>query len=151
MIPNLQKSQIPNNMSPPTKTIGTRQERDYIERSAVRLILRNASDQIAIIFASKGQYYKLPGDGIEGSVDKRCVATTEEWRFHLHQISYCYEAKVVEDTGRVELTEGVEEGLKHEWCDVGEAMSKLRGAEPTSELGRFIQERDVFFLEQIAK
>jgi hypothetical protein len=85
-------------------------------------------------------------------VDKKCVATTEEWRFDLHQISYCYEAKVLEDTGNVELTEEeAEEGLKHEWCDVGEAVGKLRGAQPTSEMGRFIQERDVFFLEQIAK
>jgi 8-oxo-dGTP pyrophosphatase MutT (NUDIX family) len=159
-------------MTPPSKTIGVREQQDYTEQIAVSLILRNSSDHIAIIFASKGQYYKLPGGGIEGSeghipaaerealeetgckvsVDKKCVATTEEWRFDLHQISYCYEARVVEDTGKLELTEEeVEEGLKHEWSDIGEALGKLRAAQPNSEFGRYIQERDVFFLEQIAK
>jgi 8-oxo-dGTP pyrophosphatase MutT (NUDIX family) len=156
--------------STPTKIIGVKGQHEYVDRVAVRLLLRNTtSGEIAIIWVEKGQYFKLPGGGVEGDEDhvlaaereameetgctvrvrQECVATAEEWRNDLHQISHCYEAQLVQDTGNVQMTdEEIQEGLKHQWCSVDEALRKFRSSAPTSELGRFIKERDTFFLEQ---
>lgn len=57
----------------------------------------------------------LEETGCKVSVDNTAFfAQSEEWRNDLHQISFCYSARLVEDTGRPELTD-VEssEGLSH--------------------------------------
>ncbi len=76
------------------------------------------------------------------------VGVTEEWRGGLHQWSYCYRGFLIDETeGKVELTEEeVEDGLGHEWIAVGEVLAVMGGVEPRSELGRFIQERDLFLM-----
>jgi ADP-ribose pyrophosphatase YjhB (NUDIX family) len=110
-------------------------------------------------------YYKLPGGGVEGDEDHAraverevfeetgahvavqgpCFATVEEYRGSLHQLSHCYHAVVLDETGRPELTEDeVADGLCHEWVPMGEALEIMAAVEPTSELGRFIKERDIF-------
>jgi len=76
----------------------------------------------------------------------------EEWRNDLHQHSSCYVARLLEDTGAPELTELERaEGLRHEWLGVGEAIEVMEESRPTSELGRFIRERDLFFVREFAK
>jgi len=153
---------------PAPKVIGTKNDIPYQERQAVRLVISKEKSKIIIIHAQKENYYKLPGGGIETDedhrvagereameetgckvdIDARCMATTEEWRNDLHQISYCYRAKMMEDTGVPELTEEeVADGLRHEWVEVEEAMRKMKECKPTSELGRFIKERDMYFVE----
>lgn len=49
----------------------------------------------------------------------------------------------MDNSGKPDLT-GQEIGdvLVFEWVDVGEAVERMKTVEPTSELGRFIQERD---------
>ena len=120
--------------------------------------------------ASKDNYYKLPGGGVEDGEDhikaterevkeetgcsveidgtRGVVGGTEEWRGGLHQWSFCYRGVVVDGAGgRVELTEEeVEDGLGHEWIGVGEVVAVMAGVRPTSELGRFIRERDLFLV-----
>lgn len=91
----------------------------------------------------------LEETGCKVSVDNTAFfAQSEEWRNDLHQISFCYSARLVEDTGRPELTD-VEssEGLSHSWVPVDRAISTIRNVQPTSELGNFIQERDLFFIK----
>jgi 8-oxo-dGTP diphosphatase len=150
------------------KTIGVKKDIAYVNRLAVRIIVKNERDEIIIIFAEKGNYYKLPGGGIKADEDHRfagereameetgckvaidgdCMAMTEEWRNDLHQISYCYRAHLVEDTGIPELTEDeVVDGLKHEWTSVEAAIEKMKGCQPTSELGEYIKERDLYFVK----
>ncbi|KAK6502689.1 hypothetical protein TWF506_003266 [Arthrobotrys conoides] len=154
----------------PSKTIGTQSnEINYQDRHAVRVIVqREANDNIIIIHVKKGNYYKLPGGGVEGdedyqlaaerevleetgckaSIDTKCIGVVEEWRNDLHQTSYCYIGNVTDDSGRPELTEDeVLDGLEHEWAPVQDALQKLKGIKPTSELGIYIQERDTFLLE----
>ncbi|KAE8440338.1 hypothetical protein EG329_008563 [Mollisiaceae sp. DMI_Dod_QoI] len=143
----------------------------YVERSAVRAILHNPlAHQIALIHVAKGNYFKLPGGGVEADEDHtvaiareifeetgckaaididKCFAKSEEWRNDLHQISFCYVAKLVEDTGNPELTElEASEGLSHRWVSVDEAIEAMKSSQPTSELGNFIKERDLFFVEK---
>lgn len=154
------------------RTIGIKTKGiQYVDRHAVRIITKNDNDEIVIIHAKKGNYYKLPGGGVEEGEDHRiaaereameetgckvtldtdCFAVTEEWRNDLHQISYCYAARLVEDTGAIELTEDeLVDGLQHEWVSIPAAIEKMKASQPTSELGRFIRERDLYFVEKYA-
>jgi len=127
----------------PRKVIGAKEDRGYVERVAVRIVLHNEANEVVIVWAEKGNYFKLPGGGVEDSehhllavereameetgckvrVRKDCIAVSEEWRNELHQLSYCYEARLVENTGAVQLTEDeIADGLKHQWCSYKEAM-----------------------------
>jgi 8-oxo-dGTP diphosphatase len=154
------------------KTLGSRNESvAYVERKAVRLLISNDQNQIILIHVKKGRYYKLPGGGIEHDEDHALAGerealeetgckvaageyldATEEWRNDLHQISYCYIAKLVEDTGVLGLTDlEIGEGLKHQWVDVKEGLELMKGCIPTSELGQFIKERDIYFVEKYLK
>ena len=169
----------------PSKTIGLKSPTTtYTNRHAVRTIISNPNNdnKIILIHVQKGNYYKLPGEGIEmddpnhhlaaereameetgckvkiatatttttndNNSEYDYIATVEEWRNDLHQMSYCYEAELVEDTGKVALTdEEKAEGLQREWVSIEEALDRMRRVQPTSELGDFIKERDLFFLE----
>ncbi len=153
------------------KVIGVKEDRQYTERESVRTIIMNVAGEIAILYANKEDYYKLPGGGIEAGenhqeagtreameeigcrvkMSKRCLTITEEWTLHLHQISYCYVAHVLEDTGATALTEEeVEDGLEHRWVHVDEAINLMKKAKPTSVFGLSVKERDLFFVEKFA-
>jgi len=153
------------------KVIGVKEGRTYTDRQAVRAIIMNVHGDIAIIHAKKEDYFKLPGGGIEEGenhqvagtrealeeigcrvkMSKRCLAIVEEWRNDLHQISYCYVAHVLEDTGATALTEEeIGDGLEHRWVHLDAAIKLMKEAEPTSTLGLSIKERDLFFVEKFA-
>jgi len=161
--------------SPPlSKVIGEKQaEVSYTNRLAIRAILfHDANSQIALIYIAKRNYFKLPGGGIEADEDHelavdresleetgckisldgmRLLATSEEWRDDLHQTSFCYVASLKEDTGNPKLTTlEASEGLTHRWVSLPDALEKMRKMEPTTELGRYIKKRDLFFMESFA-
>ncbi|KAK2597395.1 hypothetical protein QQS21_006019 [Conoideocrella luteorostrata] len=159
------------NISVPPKVIGTKQpDVSYIDRFAVRVVVQNNAGEVSIIHVKTGNYYKLPGGGVElnenhsdaarGEVQEEigatitmrsggCFATTEEFRNDLHQISYCYCADVLDATGKPQLTaEEVVDGLSHSWMPLEKALEVMAAVEPTSELGRYIRERDVFLLQE---
>lgn len=161
-----------NTLPPITKTIGIKQDIIYRERDSVRLIILNHLNQMAIIYASHEKYYELPGGGIKRgedhlqasrrealeeigcivTVSPSCLAVVEEWRVSrnaVHQISYCYEGKVVEDTGSTSLTEREkEDGLSHLWVDLGKVVELIRGAKPTTPFGLSVRERDLWLVEK---
>ena len=132
-----------------------------------------ASDgRIVVIKARNGNYYKLPGGGVEDGEDHQkaaerevfeetgsrvsvqggCFATVEEFRNDLHQISYCYRASLLDESGNPELTEEeLADGLAHEWVSAGKALEIMSAVEPTSELGRYIKERDMFLVAEALK
>lgn len=160
-----------NHPQPDTTVIGVKEDRQYTERRAVRAVVLNLHGDIAIIHARKEDYYKLPGGGIEEGEDhqtagarealeeigcrvklsKKCLAMVEEWRNDLHQLSYCYVAHVLEDTGKTSLTEEeLADGLEHEWVHVDTAIRRMKAANPTSKLGLSIKERDIFFVEKFS-
>jgi 8-oxo-dGTP diphosphatase len=160
---------------PHPKVIGTRNpDIHYTDRYAVRIVTLNSSAEIAIIYVKKGNYYKLPGGGVEADEDhleaaKRevqeetgavvslrndvaCFATTEEFRKDLHQISYCYFADALDTTGKPSLTEDeLVDGLSHEWMPIQKGIEIMAAVQPTSELGRFIKERDSYLLSEALK
>ena len=76
-------------------------------------------------------------------------AVVEEWRDDLHQLSYCYRAKLIDKTGRPELTDDeVLDGLTHEWIQVPDAINHRSACEPLSDLGHYIEERDLFVVNK---
>ncbi|OBT40974.1 hypothetical protein VE00_09491 [Pseudogymnoascus sp. WSF 3629] len=125
---------------PTPKVIGTkRPEISYKKRSAARVIAFNAAGEVAVVYAKREEYYKLPGaasipEETGGIVKIRnnlgCVATTEEYRNDLHQMSYCYVADVVDDSESPSLTEDeVSAGLGHLWLSVDKAKTRMAEAE----------------------
>lgn len=168
-------------------TLGTpAKDITYDARTAVRcLIIKDGQiciihvdkgeldDQISISHSSDlailGNYYKLPGGGVdpedsndttacqrealeetgcEVAVNPELVAQTTEYRGTLHQVSHAYICTVHKDTGKLDLTDlEMSEGLSHSWFAIEEALHKMRTIEPTSELGESIKKRDVFLLE----
>ena len=62
-----------------SKVIGSKQANiNYTDRHAVRTIVPSADkSKIALIFVQKGQYYKLPGGGIELDEDHGIAAERE--------------------------------------------------------------------------
>jgi 8-oxo-dGTP pyrophosphatase MutT (NUDIX family) len=159
---------------PAPKVIGTEKaDVSYTDRQAVRVVAFNPDGEVAIIYAKRDNYYKLPGGGIEpdedhataakrefqeetgGAIELRssnCIATTKEFRFHLRQVSYCYVADLVDDTGEPNLSdEEIEDGLGHLWVSVEEAKRLMAAAVPTSEFGRFVKERDIYLLDEATK
>jgi 8-oxo-dGTP diphosphatase len=167
-------SATPSNQFPVAKVIGIKNpELTYTDRYSVRVVAVQESGKIALIHVKDGDYYKLPGGGMEKDEDHSktalreaqeetgaiisirdgvCIATTEEFRFHLHQISYVYVADVVDASGKPELTEEeLIDGFTHEWVTPLEALEKMRGVQPTSEFGRFVKERDIYLLSEVLK
>jgi len=159
---------------PRPQIIGTKEPTTaYKERSAVRVITFNSVGEIAIIFAERDNYYKLPGGGIDPGEDHEvaaqremqeetgcliklradgCIATTEEFRNDLHQISYCYCADLVDAAGNPTLTEDeVQDKLKHLWVLVDEAKQLMATVEPKTMLGQYIKERDIYLLDVATK
>jgi len=60
--------------------------------------------------------------------------------------------EVFEDTGVTYLTElEASKGSKHEWIGLNQAITKIEDSVPTSESGRSIKERDLFFLTEYRK
>ncbi|PKS11917.1 hypothetical protein jhhlp_001212 [Lomentospora prolificans] len=163
-------AKVSNSSTIPFKLLGTKSSTvEYKERTAVRVVVKDADNQVVILKVQNGNYYKLPGGGVEPdesliqaaerevaeetgcrvSVESECIAMTEEYRFGLHQLSYCYRARLLDRTGKPALTqEEIEDGFSHEWISVEEVLRLMNTAEPTSELGQCIMERDLFLLTE---
>ncbi|KAL7785571.1 tyrosine phosphatase family domain-containing protein [Trichoderma ceciliae] len=157
-----------HNNVPNHKIIGTRQpDKSYSDRKSARVVALRPSGEVAIIHVKVGNYYKLPGGGIEAdeshsdaalrevkeetgavvALRDGCFATTEEFRFHLHQTSYCYLADVLDDTGKPCLTEEeLADGFTHHWMTVSKALEVMSAVEPATEFGRYVKERDIYVL-----
>ncbi len=161
----------PSSNAPNHKIIGTEDPaKAYTDRTSTRVVALQPSGEVAIIYVKEGNYYKLPGGGIEADesladaalrevkeetgaiVALRSTdyfATTEEFRFHQHQISYCYLADVVDDTGEPCLTEEeLADGFVHQWMTINKALEAMSAAEPTTEFGCFVKERDMYVLTE---
>ncbi|KAK4060135.1 hypothetical protein Trihar35433_10367 [Trichoderma harzianum] len=164
----------PSSNAPNHKIIGTKDPaKSYTDRKSTRVVALKPSGEIAIIYVKKGNYYKLPGGGIEkeespteaalrevkeetGAIvalrSTNYFATTEEFRFHQHQVSYCYLADVVDDAGEPSLTEEeLADGFVQQWMTVNKALEAMSTVEPTTEFGSFVKERDIFVLTEVLR
>lgn len=153
---------------------GVAAPRSFIERQAGRAVVFDETDKIALLHATKKQYHKLPGGGVEEGEDLEAALRRElleeigcnveniqelgiiqEFRnkFGVRQLSYCYIADVSGVKGTPNLEEGeIAEGFVATWVDLDTAISILESEKEVEDYqGRFIQMRDLLFLEEAKK
>lgn len=142
----------------------------YSLREAARAIVTDKGGQVALLHVTSGNYYKLPGGGIEGDEDPAealarelqeeigCTAeiieglgTIQEFRYYwnMNQLSYCYLARVVGDKDTPDFTEKeLSEGFEITWArNIDEAIRLLESssetADPKAHNITFMRLRDV--------
>ena len=145
--------------------------KNFMAREAVRAIVMNEDDKIALINVVNEGYYKLPGGGIEEGEDELVALQREckeeigsevevinevgniiEYRkiSNLKQTSYCYLAKTKGNKSLLNLTdEEKERGSKLEWMSFSESLKAMRETNPTSFVcSAYIAPRDLVLLEE---
>jgi 8-oxo-dGTP diphosphatase len=142
----------------------------YNVREAVRAVVIDNDNKIALLYVAKEDYYKLPGGGIEELEDKETALEREcleeigckvevidevgeviEYRkmFQLKQISYCYLAKIVGEKGESEFTdEERDKDFKQVWVPLEESLNTINQSNASSIEGKdYIVPRDKIFLK----
>lgn len=140
-------------------------------RRAVRGVIFDSKFRMALLHIADGNYYKLPGGGIEGEESMEAALAREvmeeigapinihseiglvvEYRdeHELVQFSYGYVAEV---SGEMETPQPTEEelasGMTVSWLSLREAIGRLERHKPETYVGKFIQERDLSFLKAL--
>lgn len=146
---------------------------EFRERRAARAVLLDEFGQVYLLKVGKHNYHKLPGGGIDEDEDieqalmRECMeevgckveivselGIVVEYRTYddggLKQTSYCYLAKQIGEQGEPSLEEGeIEEGLYEVKAkNIDEAIALLENDEPDNLEGKFIQKRDLAFLNE---
>ena len=138
-------------------------------REAARAIVFDGDGNVALLHATKNNYYKLPGGGIEEGEDneaalkRECleeigckveiigeVGMTIEYRkkYKLNQISYCYIAKVVGEKGTPKLEKDeIEEGFETIWLPIDEALRKVKESKKIIYEAQYMIARDTALLD----
>jgi len=141
----------------------------FTKRFAARAVLFDENGLVPMLFVSKYKYHKLPGGGIEKGEGKRMALDREikeetgckvditrevgkitEYRskFKMFQTSYCYIGKITKK-GVPNFEKGeMNEGFKLIWVSLSEAILQLYRDRPSNYEGKFIQKRDLRFLEE---
>ena len=142
----------------------------FVVREAVRAVVFDPDNKIALLDVTRDHYYKLPGGGIEVGEDhlaalkRECleeigcqieligeVGMVVEYRkfCNLKQISYCYLAKLTGQKGMPHfMPDELEEGFKEQWMPIGQALQFLiDNPGMTIESREYIVPRDMIFLQ----
>ncbi|MBA3732792.1 NUDIX domain-containing protein [Patescibacteria group bacterium] len=145
----------------------------YRKREAVRAIVFDKDNLVGILHATKNDYYKLPGGGIDSGEDqidalkRECleeigsnvdvgkeIGLIVEYRSqqNLKQISYCYLAKVVGEKKTPELTDNeISEGFVQVWLPFEEAKKKLSESPMNVYEATYMVTRDSTFINEAGK
>lgn len=139
-------------------------------RHAARAIVFDQGKNIALLYVSKHSYHKLPGGGVEGeeniseALARECleeigcqvevfgelgeiIEYRDKWSLIQH--SYCYLANVVGQKGLPDFTpKEIEDGFGIKWLPLTEAIEVLKNDRNDDYQGKFIQIRDICFLEE---
>ncbi|MBP9819286.1 NUDIX domain-containing protein [Candidatus Woesebacteria bacterium] len=147
--------------------------KSYSTREAVRAVVFDKENNIALLYVSRDNYYKLPGGGLEQGEDyltalrRECVEeigcdihvideigeVTEYRQFcNLKQTSYCYLANLEGEKGVPNLMpDEIEDGFQLVWVPLKEALIRLsKNFGATLESRSYIVPRDITFLETVA-
>ncbi len=143
---------------------------NYPVRKAARAVVIDDKNNIALLYVSKENYYKLPGGGVKGSEDivvaleRECIEEIGsrievireigfiiEFRksFALKQVSFCYFAKQIGEKGTPSYTEEeLENRFKLLWLPYNEALELLTtNTAKNEECRNYIVPRDLTILK----
>ncbi len=143
---------------------------NYKVREASRAVIFDDDKNIALLHATKYNYYKLPGGGIEKGEDperalrRECMeeigcnvkitkdlGTILEYRkkYNLKQISYCYIGNVIGEKGVSQLMDNeIEEGFETVWFPIKNALDKVRNGKKEVYEAQYMIARDTIILEK---
>jgi 8-oxo-dGTP diphosphatase len=121
---------------------------DTVSRFSSRGVLIDSRLNVAMMYMSKPDLYKLPGGGIEEGENSRAAFLREikeetGWdaeishelgyieehksRNKFMQFSYCYIAKAIRPAGSVNLSEGEKQlGMVVKWMTLGQALTVMK-------------------------
>jgi len=141
----------------------------YRTRKAARAVLFD-KNKIAILYASKYNYHKLPGGGVKEKENIKkalarelmeetgCTARIRaevgkiiEYRdkFKLKQISYCYVAEVIKKKNKTAFTKDEKaEGFKLRWMRFSNAIKAIEKSRSEMYKNKFMTTRDLMFLRK---
>jgi len=141
----------------------------YRIRKAARAVLFD-KNKIALLFASKLKYHKLPGGGVKKKENIKkalareimeetgCTAKIKgeigkiiEYRakFKLKQISYCFIAEVIKKSSKPNFTKNEKsEGSKILWVPLNNAIERIEKEKPKTYDGKFKVVRELIFLRK---
>lgn len=143
----------------------------YGTREAARAVVIDSENRVALLHATKTDYYKLPGGGLDDDTEKivalkrECreeigcdvevlgeIGLVNEWRrfCELHQISYCYLARVVGEKRSPDFTDSeIAEGFEITWLPYNEALQILKDSKAEQiEAKGYMVPRDIAILEE---
>jgi len=142
-----------------------------LARKVARAVLFDDKNQVAMLYVSKENYYKLPGGGIDKgetivqALKRECLEETgckiknikelgqiDEFRYFyaFKQISYCFLAQVSGPKGKPFFTDDeMAAGFKLKWMNLNKAIKLMENATISSPTGKVINKRDLTFLKVV--
>jgi len=155
------------------ENVSEQEANQYCFREAARAIVIDKNECVGLIHATKNNYYKLPGGGIEegetkeSALKRECkeeigcdveivneVGSIVEYRkqFSLKQVSYCYIAKLIGKKGSPKLEQDeIDEGFETVWLPIEEALDKVKGGKLIVYEAPYMVARDTLFIESAIK
>ena len=140
------------------------------DRKAARAVVLDNDGLIGLLHVTNHGYYKLPGGGVEEgedikmALDRECeeelgveievlgeIGSIIEYRarWKLHQTSYCFLAKTSGAKRAPNFTdEEKSSGFEIVWVEPKEALRLLDIKQTSDYEGKFIEQRDFYFLRQ---
>jgi 8-oxo-dGTP pyrophosphatase MutT (NUDIX family) len=146
--------------------------KDTWKRFASRAVAFDENNLVSILFVSKFNYHKLPGGGIDKgeNIEEACkrelieetgceieigheigIVTERRKEWNFDQTSYCFLGKVIKKGEQHLEQDEINDGFELVWLTLDEAIKTLKKDKPQNYEGKFIQERDLVFLEEAEK
>ena len=152
------------------KEIGEKKDIKYKRRTAARAVVFNKKGDIALLFASKDNYHKLPGGGVESheSIEETLsreileetgceievneeVGKEIEYRnkINLKQTSFCFLANFKKILSKPNFTEEEKaKGFQLVWMNFDKAIKIIEKEKPKDYHLKFMRERDLCFVKK---
>jgi 8-oxo-dGTP diphosphatase len=139
-------------------------------RNAVRAVIFDKDNKVALMSVSRDKFHKLPGGGIEDGEEPQQALRREckeeagveiedlkelgliveiKKADAMIQNSYCYTAHVVGKKNPAQLTESEKaQGFELLWVDIDEAICLVENDGYLKMVGKYIRERELTILKQ---
>ncbi|MDX9893092.1 MAG: NUDIX domain-containing protein [Patescibacteria group bacterium] len=139
-------------------------------RQAVRAVIFDQNNLVALVYSVENQYHKIPGGGVEAgesltqALARECLEETGcrisvfgelgkiieyRTRFNLKQESFCYLARVLGNKGQPDFTaEEIAKGFMVKWVNLPQAIKLLSADRLSDYESGFIRPRELTILKK---
>ena len=141
---------------------------EFRERTAARAVVLDEHNNISLLFVAKHNFHKLPGGGVEGDEEtaaalfrevieetgfeikiEREIGKILEYRneHKLKQWSLCWIARITGRGTQQFTQEETDDGFELQTATLAQAIDLVQNDKPTNYDGKFVQARDLVFLQ----